>query len=358
MKILVISLAGIGDTLFATPLIHELRLNFLEAQIEALVLWPGARDVLHGNPHLNAIHQKNLISEGKGGSLRFLVALRKRNFDVSINTLPQSRVQYRVVARLINAALRVSHDYDHARWLTPWLIHRTIAPDYSAHCVENNLALLDLIGARRKLEKPDYELFLTAAEQEWAETFVAQHGLNQYSLLGVHVGSGGTKNLALRRWPLAHYAALIRKLNQAHPGVAVLLFGGPEEETDHHKLLAEVDRNRVFIPKTENLRQTTALLGKCRAFVSVDTALMHLAAAMKVPRQVVIETPTWNKTVEPYGRSFLLVSNPVVAGRNLDYYRYDGRGIRGTPAELRRCMESVTVDSVYRAVVDSLSASA
>jgi hypothetical protein len=77
---------------------------------------------------------------------------------------------------------------------------------------------------------------------------------------------------------------------------------------------------------------------------------MHLAAAMKVLRQVVIETPTFNKTVEPWHQPFAIVRNPAVAGRNLEYYRYDGADIRGTPGELQRCMASVTVDAVYRAV--------
>ena len=63
MKILVISLAGIGDTVLATPLIGELRANFPEAQIDALVRWPGAKDVLLGSPHLNSIHQQNLQGE-------------------------------------------------------------------------------------------------------------------------------------------------------------------------------------------------------------------------------------------------------------------------------------------------------
>jgi hypothetical protein len=78
--------------------------------------------------------------------------------------------------------------------------------------------------------------------------------------------------------------------------------------------------------------------------------MMHLAAAMKVPKQMVIETPTWNKPIEPYGQLFTLIGNPAVAGRNLDYYRYDGRGIRGSPAELLRCMASVTVESVCQTV--------
>jgi hypothetical protein len=77
---------------------------------------------------------------------------------------------------------------------------------------------------------------------------------------------------------------------------------------------------------------------------------MHLAAATKVPGQVVIETPTWNKPIEPYQQKFRLVKNPAVAGRNLEFYRYDGEGIRGTADEIARCMSSVTVESVYSAL--------
>jgi hypothetical protein len=82
VKILVISLAGIGDTLFATPLIHELRANFPDATIEALVRWPGARDLLANNPHLNRVHQKDLMKCGIwtacGGSDMTFPSIRTR----------------------------------------------------------------------------------------------------------------------------------------------------------------------------------------------------------------------------------------------------------------------------------------
>jgi len=81
---------------------------------------------------------------------------------------------------------------------------------------------------------------------------------------------------------------------------------------------------------------------------------MHIAATMKVRKQIVIETPTWNKPIEPYGNPFILVRNPAVAGKNLDYYRYDGSGIRGSPQEIIKCMESVSVDAVWQAVADAV----
>jgi hypothetical protein len=68
---------------------------------------------------------------------------------------------------------------------------------------------------------------------------------------------------------------------------------------------------------------------------------------MKVPKQIVIEAPTLNATNFPYGNAFTLVKNPAVNGRGLDYYRYDGGGIKGTREELLACMASVKTEDVF-----------
>jgi heptosyltransferase II len=348
MKILVISLAGIGDTLFATPLIHELRANYPQARIDALVLWAGAKDVLESNPHLNFVHQKNLMKVSKAEALKFLWQLRDEQYDLSINTHPQSRIHYRVVARVINARVRISHQYDNSTGLDRLLVNRTLRQDYAKHAVENNLALLEAVGAKVVLPKHEYEIYLGPAERAWAQRIAAQRDWFGRKRLGIHVGSGGTKNLTLRRWPLDKYLELLTVLRRTHPDLAVWLFGGPEEEKDHQQIQAQASVDQVLVTKTGSVRQAAALLRECDLFLSVDTALMHVAAAMKVPKLMVIETPTWNKPIEPYGHPFTLIQNPAVAGRNLEYYRYDGRGIRGSPAEVLRCMSSVTVESVYR----------
>lgn len=346
MNILVISLAGIGDTLFATPLIHELRANFPYATIDALVRWNGAKDLLEANPHINSVYQKDFLTASKGECLNLLWQLRRRRYDCSVNTHPQSRVLYRALARSIGARVRVSHRYDNASGWDRLLVNRTVAQDYGKHAVENNLALLQAIGARQILARHEYEVFVSRADLEWAQRFLAQHKWTDRKRLGIHVGSGGTKNLALRRWPLDHYLALLKGLNRARPELGVLLFGGPGERKDHQIIEAQTSREQVLIAQTASLCQAAALLQQCDLFLSVDTNLMHLAAAMKVPKLVVIETPTWNKPIEPYGHPFTLIPNPAVAGRNLDYYRYDGHGIRGSPTEIKCCMASVTVESV------------
>ncbi len=356
MKILVISLAGIGDALLATPLIHELRANFPDATIDALVLWAGSKDLLENNPHLNRVHQKNLITAGKLDAtgklraLRFFWSLRREHYDVSINTHPQSQRLYRMAARIIGAPTRISHEYECSGALDRRLVNRTLPQDYTRHSIENNFDALPLLGAQKKLSTHEIEIFLTPDEERWADDFLAHHKLAGQKLLGVHVGSGATKNLPLKRWPLKNYIGLVRRLNRERRDMSILLFGGPDEANDHEVILAQTDRDRVLQAGTKNFRQTAVLIKRCHSFLSVDTVLMHLAAAVKTPRQIVIEAPTLNVTNFPYGNPFTLVKNPVVNGHGLDFYRYDGGGIKGTREELLACMASVKVEDVFATV--------
>jgi heptosyltransferase III len=354
MKILVLSLAGIGDTLLATPLLHELRLNFPAAQLDVLVMQgAGARDLLEANPHINSLYLEEMLKQSTFTALRSLRRFRRQRYDVSFNTYPQSKIQYRAVTRYIGARQRLSHSYDNWTLLDNLLVNRTVPQDYELHSIENNLRLLSLLGVQPKLERHDTEIFLSPAELRWAADTVRDLGLSGKRVLGVHVGSGKTKNLELRRWPLENYIDLFQQLTRARPDCAVLLFGGPDEKNDHDRILRQLQIKSLLAAPSRSMREAAALVGQCHAFLSVDTSLMHIAAAMKVPRQIVIETPTFNKTIEPHG-PYTLVANPAVKGHHLNFYRYDGRGIQGTPEELRQCMSAVKVEAVLAALASAL----
>jgi ADP-heptose:LPS heptosyltransferase len=350
VKILVISLAGIGDSLIATPFIRALRENYPAATIDVLVKEAGAKDLLERNPNVNRVFFKDLMKTGRLETLRFLWSLRRERYQLSINTHPQSRIHYRIAAWLAGAQVRISHEYECFTWLDRWLVTGTLPQDYTRHSIDNNFDVLPMLGGRKKLASYAMEFFLDAGDEQFAGDFLTKHKLTGQKILGIHVGSGGTKNLPLKRWPLKNYVGLVRQLNQQRPDIHILLFGGPDEAKDHPVILAQANPNLTLEARTKNLRQTAALMKRCSAFLSVDTALMHIAAAMKVPHQIVIEAPTLNVTNWPYGNDFTLIKNPVVNGRNLEYYRYDGGDIKGTREELIAAMESVKVAEVLATI--------
>ncbi len=355
MKILVISFAGIGDSLLATPLIRALRERFPAAIIDVFVMWSGSKDLLEGNSSINAIHQQNFFKASPLENLKFLWRLRKMRYDVSINTYPQSKIHYRFIAWTINAPKRLSHRHENHWRLDDWLTNLSIEQDYGIHCIENNLNLLKLLDIPVPAKPIEPEIFFSAAEEAWAEEFLQKNSLKGKPLAAIHAGSGKTKNLILKRWPVEHYTQLIQMLLAAEPGVTLLLFGGPEEKEDNAQILQAVPNSRLMAVPSQTIKQAAALLQRCDLFVSVDNAFMHLAATVKVPCQIVIESPTFNKTIEPYRRPFRLVRNPMVAGRNLEYYRYDGRDIQGTRQHLLECMKSISPDAVLKELQAALA---
>src|SRR5690242_19171392 len=139
MKILLISLAGIGDTLLAVPLLRALRQGYPQAQLDVLVMWGGAKQMLEGNPDVNNVFHEHLLEAGPLGGLSRLWRFREQKYDLSINAYPQGKIIYRVTAWYVGADRRLSHIYENHWFADNLLVTDTLEQDYDIHCIENNL---------------------------------------------------------------------------------------------------------------------------------------------------------------------------------------------------------------------------
>ncbi|MGV3346091.1 ADP-heptose--LPS heptosyltransferase RfaF [Enterobacteriaceae bacterium LUAb1] len=88
-----------------------------------------------------------------------------------------------------------------------------------------------------------------------------------------------------KRWPHYHYAALAQSLTEA--GYQVLLFGSVKDQTTGKQIVQHLPQSlrqycRNLAGETR-LDQAIALLACCRAVVSNDSGLMHIAAALEKP---------------------------------------------------------------------------
>jgi heptosyltransferase-2 len=109
----------------------------------------------------------------------------------------------------------------------------------------------------------------------------------------------------------------------------------------------------VSLISDKPLRETIAIIGSCDAFVSNDSGLMHVAAAMKVPT-VALLGPTNPAFIHPWKTSFKIVRSgiecspcfyyspkPLTCPRHIDY----------------RCMAQISVDMVQKALTELLARS-
>lgn len=296
MNIIVLPLYGIGDVLMTTPALRNIK-ERTGARITYLHMFGSTRDILRHNPHVDENIHFPFLDAGRGEALRFLLGFRKK-FDVSINFYPSNRRDYSLAAFLIGAPKRLGHRYVRGDMAgLNFLKNRTVLEDDALHNVEENLRLLAFLG----IEEPEpypLELYLGEEERRFASRWLADRGLSESPLIGFHPGTSAFKEQYKRRWPPEKFSALIRELGKRDGETRFLVFGGPEEAE-----LKEAVREgaglegRVFAVSTASIMESSALVAMCRGFVTNDSGLLHVAAALQVPTVAVFgpTNPVWVK---------------------------------------------------------------
>ncbi|TAN37347.1 MAG: lipopolysaccharide heptosyltransferase family protein [Verrucomicrobia bacterium] len=353
-KILVLALAGAGDTLMATPFLKELRLACPHAQIDVLVLQGAvAHAVLDGNPNLNRLMLYDFVSEGRRRSLQFCLDLRREKYDVSFSLMPQNRFEYNLIARLIGARERIGFDYAvKCGALSRWLLTRTLREDESLHLADSNLRLLpEALDRPLQLREHHLEIAVQEEHRAAAERFIQTHHLQGRRLIGFHPGSGTTKNLVLKRWGMVQWATLGRQLCEKYPDATLLLFGSKDEESLRAEIRTQspLPAERLVDGGNLALKESAALLGKMQIMVCIDGLPAHLAAAQGVPC-VALFGPTPPTATRPYGVPHRIARLDLPCS---PCYRYSRRGIRCINPNFLQCLHDLAPATVAT-LVDEL----
>ncbi|MFC1558154.1 glycosyltransferase family 9 protein [candidate division KSB1 bacterium] len=344
MKILIISLAGIGDSLMLSPALKVLRENKPHAEIHVITMLRGAYEIYSNNRDINKLIHFDFLNEGYFKSLRFVYKMRKEKYDLSINVYPMNRREYNFISFLIGAKERLGHYYNHQNLRNLNFLHtKYIKEDDTRHNVEENIELLSLLGINAP-DVPPLNLKLPEENPEFSKRWFAERKIDERDLvIGFHAGSATLKNHIQRRWNPDNFAslgtALIEKYN-----AKILIFGGPEEQP-LKKYTNEKMNKSGFTVDTESLFDTIYIMKYCRIFITNDSALMHIAAALNL-NTIALFGPTHEEWVHPWNTTYKIVRS----GFDCDAcFYYSTRPLtckyKDTPFA---CIRSLTVDDVLQ----------
>lgn len=296
-KIIALPMYGIGDVLMTTPALRNMK-EKLGAHITYLHMFRTTYDILQGNPCIDEnIHFDFLKKGKKTGAIRLLLSLRGK-FDASINFYPSNRKDYNLAALIVGAPVRIGHHYRQMdlRELN-FLKNRTIMEDDNTHNVEENLRLLKFLGIMDPVAYP-LEIHLSEEESKTLPArWLRERGLPEsQKYIGFHAGSSAFKDHIHKRWPAAAFSRLIDMLSAKYPEFVFLLFGGAEE-LDLKKEIKTGCRaaGAVFTAEFPGIRQTAGLMGRCSLFITNDSGLMHVSAALQRPTVAIFgpTNPVW-----------------------------------------------------------------
>jgi ADP-heptose:LPS heptosyltransferase len=341
-KIIVTPLIGLGDVLLTTPALDLLKKNMADVFVTYWTMNRGTYEVLKGNPDIDRLEFYPMLGPNKAAALWEILSRCAGRYDVSINFYPSNRIHYNLFSLLTLAPVRIGHTYLRMNCSQAnWIKNRTIVEDDAKHCVEENVALLPLLGVNTAgVPIPRLKLCLDSKEIEAGKEF--RRTLGGRPLVGVHAGTSVLKGHAARRWPKERFTALINAVPEAH----FVLFGTAEEEENNRYILnATAAAHRVTLVNDMTIRQVAAIIRVCDFFITNDSGLMHIAAAVKTP-VIALIGPTNPAYIYPWGVEHKLMVAPTPCRH---CFRYSPRPLRCTNKVPFECLTAITVEAVAAA---------
>ncbi len=326
-RALVIKLRHHGDVLLAAPVLSMLQRIAPQCEIDALIYGDTA-PMLTGHPQLAQLHvidrhwKKQGVLRQAAAEWRLLSQLRARHYDLVIHLSVHMRGAWltRLLRPRWSVAPRAGGNVGKGFWAGSFTHFYPAQSHPGRHTVESNLDSLRALGLTPLPADKRVVLAPGAAAEARVAALLARHGLQAGRFIHVHPAS----RWLFKCWPAERVAALCRLL--AAKAWPVVLTCAPDAqemalvETIVAQLAGHAAGYAVLPPPIFDfsgrlsLKELAALSARARLFVGVDSAPMHIAAAMGTPT-VAIFGPSGDREWGPWNVAHRVVASATHACR-------------------------------------------
>ena len=336
-KILIRSTNWIGDAIMTTPAVRTIRQNFPDSDITLLAL-PWVADVFAACPHIDHIfiYDKNGRHQGLRGKLRLAAELRAANFELTI--LLQNAFEAALITTLARIPIRAGYTTDARGILLTYGVNKQpdIGSKHQVHYYQEMLRGLGLQPGPNSLE-----LFLEPSAIKEAEALLEKAGQGRdVPIIGLNPGAAYGP---AKRWPVRKYGELGRQLATATDGL-ILIFGTEADQEAATEIVSAVGDQVLDLTGKTSLALALALIDRCHVFVTNDSGLMHVAAALNTPL-VAIFGSTDHIATGPYSDQATVIRKELDCSPCMKTH---------CPKEHFQCMEQISVNEVTEAALTFL----
>ena len=332
LSILVRATNWIGDAIMTLPAVKTIRVNFPKARITVLAQ-PWVADIFSANPCVDQVlhYHKKTNHAGLTGMWRLSRELATHRFDLAI--LLQNAFEAALLARLAGIPLVAGYNRDARGVLLSHAVPVTqeIKNKHQVFYYQHLMKALGLTPAENTLH-----VVLADSDTSWAKEFVSQL---PKPIIGLNPGAAYGP---AKCWPAERYGEVAQKVVQQFGG-SVLVFGTQADRQAAAIIEKAAGRVNDLTGRT-TLAQAMALIGECHSFVTNDSGLMHVAAAMNTPT-VAIFGSTDPVATGPFSERSVVVRKELVCS---PCFKTHCQGDFS-------CMRQILVEDVYTQVEQQLT---
>ncbi len=328
-RVLIRGTNWIGDVVMTFPAIAAVRETLPNAHVTVLVK-PWVADLVRMHPAVDdvMIFERPGRHEGIGGLRVLARELRLMRFDAAI--LLQNAIEAAIIARLAGIPVRAGYSTDARGFLLTHPVKRS----EKIKTVHQSLYYLEMLKALG-FRSPEHAVRIvpTERDREAAESRLRSYGIaSRRPLVGIAPGAAYGP---AKRWFAERFAAVADRL-VGRFSCPVLLFGGAGDRASTEAVQLAAQSTLIDIAGRTGLGEAIALISRCDLFVTNDSGLMHVAAALGVPTVAVFGS-TNPQTTSPMGERTVIVRRTVDCSPCLK---------PECPTNFK-CMDLVSVDEVF-----------
>ncbi len=344
-KILIRSTNWIGDAVMTTPAVRTIRENFPESEITMLV-HPWVSDVFRYSPRVDQLflYEKRGRHQGLKGMLRLAGELRLEAYDCAI--LLQNAFEAALITKLAGIPVRGGYTTDARGLLLTHGVHKApeLITKHQVHYYQRMVRGLGLHTAPNELE-----LFIPGDQIDAAKLLIAKHsGIETGTVPLIGFNPGAAFGPA-KRWPTEKFAELADRLCR-RADACIVLFGSNADRETAAAIMASAGKSAaarmVDLTGNTSLIEAMALIGECNVFVTNDSGLMHVAAALHTP-MVAIFGSTDHIATGPFSDNAKVIRKPLPCSPCKKTH---------CPEKHFQCMKMISSGEVFNAVVQALEA--
>ena len=329
-KLLIRGTNWIGDAVMTLPAMASIRETFPAARI-AVLAKPWVADLYRLCPHVDEI----VLLESPGrhdgimGKFRLATDLKDKAFDAAI--LLQNAIEAAIITCMARIPIRAGYNSDARGWLLTHAVKRTQAVR-EIHQTHYYLEMVKALGCRDT--GIQVRLEPTAEDRARAEVILTSFQAQDTPLIGI---APGATYGAAKKWFPERFSAIADRLAEEW-NAKILLFGSQADEESTQGVVQHARHPFIDLAGKTNLRDAMAVMARCDLFISNDSGLMHVAAALGIPT-VAIFGSTNPVTTGPVGSKTFIVRKEVPCSPCLK---------TTCPTDFR-CMDMISVEDVYQA---------
>ena len=320
-----------------TPAVRAIRQRFPSTHI-SLLAKPWVVPVFESSKHIDQllIYDDNGRHKGILGKFRLARDLKKYHFDAAI--LLQNAFEAALITFLADIPIRIGYDTD-VRQL--FLTHAVSCTNEIKKKHQTGYYLNIIRGLGMKEDNRELYLRLNQRDRFQSEKILLDQQLSLDDKI-VGINPGATYGPA-KQWPFDRYARLADKI-QTFTKAHIIIFGGPNDRNLGKKISQKMQYRPIDLSGKTSLGEAMALIERCDLFITNDSGLMHVAAALDVPLIAVFGS-TNSITTGPLSQNSRIVQVPLECSPCLR---------PECPKGHLNCMDQISVEMVFNVVKDML----